>query len=238
MPVKYPWQSKEDDKGAEELEARLKKAEEAVAEVSKINERLKSLDSITAFVEAQNKRQKDAEEAAAAAEEAAKNKKKGTQELSNEEFEELLQSNPRAAIAKATEGHAEMVLQMNARQLRREVFEDEQERFPYYAGEIKAEINKLLDKQPLGSQNSRDVVENAYYVVTGRKAQEISEGKIKSRFAGSSSSVSSGPKGGDDSREKVEIKVTPEIEKAARLSGISTKDYVELLRKDEEIEIV
>lgn len=239
MAFKFLWNEKKEgdkkegegeDKLPPELESRFKNMEDGLAKVSSIEDKLKSLDSITAYFEEQKK---EKEEAVKKAKEAAIKK----DELTNEELLEAFAANPRGVIKELTKDKDDAILLVRADQVKKNVFLDRAEEFPYYAGEIKKEVDKILSEQSLKFQNDSKAVENTYYTVVGKMNKEISEGKIKSRFASASAA-----KGTEDlakeSREKVEITITPDIEKAARYSGMSVDKYVELIRKEEGIEIV
>lgn len=200
---------------------------------AKFEDRLKGLDSITAFVEDQKK---DKEEAERKRVEKEKNDKRPTGE---DLAARVLSGDVEAVVSELTKPQAELVLSVRADNIRREVFEDRATDFPYYTGDIKAEVDKIIKSQPLAFQNNPQALENTYYTVVGKKNKELQEGKLKSRFAAPSGSNNSGSGDEDkNSRDKVEITITDDIKRAAKMTGLKVEDYVELLRKEEGIEIV
>lgn len=242
MP-RFPWEKNKGEEEPEEkdfstvlAEALKKQREELEASMAntvdaKLNDRFKSFEPVTSYVEEQKAQ---AEARRKAAEEEAK---KG-QELTDEELAERMQTNPREAFAYLNTQRDKTLLQLRADNIRKDTFSDA-EKFPYYSGELKIEIDKLLASQPLENQNKVDVVENAYHVIVGRRMKEIQEGKLKSRFASSSASQGSSTTNGETkTRDVANIQVTDEMRKAARLSGIPIDDFVKLIAENEEIEIV
>jgi hypothetical protein len=235
---KWPWE--QDDKKEEEvklpkeLEDRFKKVDALDDKVSNIDKKLASLDSITAFIDEQRTAN---EQERTRREEAARRAKDKEEELSPEEMAARLVTDPKGVIADATKPQTMAILSIRADQIRRQVFEDRETDFPYYSGDIKTEINKMLAQQSLEFQNNPASVENVYHTVVGRKMKDITEGKIKSRFA-SATGKTTGSSGADEDKEQKTIKITPEIERAARLTGLKTEDYIELLKNDEEFDYV
>jgi hypothetical protein len=236
----FPWEKekkeekKEDDeKLPESLEKRFKTLEEGVGKLSNIEEKLKGLDSITAFVSKQEKEDEDRKKA-------LEDKKKADAKPSGEDLAaRLLSGDVENVVKELTEPQANLVLQVRADNVRREVFEDRATDFPYYAGDIKTEVDKQVRSQNLAFQNNPQALENTYHMVVGKRQKEIQEGKLKSRFAASSGSNNSGAATEDTtSREKVPIDITDDIKRAAKMTGLKVEDYVELLRKEEGIEIV
>ena len=208
-----------------EIEKRFKVVDEVKADVTKINERLASLDSITAFIDEQKK---DKEEAKKAADIAAAKKNEKKDERTAEDIAAELLTDPRKVIAEETNPLANAILQVRADQTRRQVFEDRSDEFEYYTGDIKKEVDKLISQQNLQFQNNASSLENAYHTVVGKKMKEINEGKIKSRFAApSGTSLSKG----QEKKEDLDFELTPDMLKAARLTGMDPKDYKELVKK-------
>jgi hypothetical protein len=238
MP-KWPWEEnkKEDEKVdlPKELQDRFDSVKtDVTTEVTKkIDERFASMTPVIDFV---TQYKKDQEEARTAREEAARRKAEQDSSKTDEDLAAELLTNPRAVLSEINKPQTQLMLQLRADNIKREVFQDRAQDFPYYDGDVKKEVDQLLAKQSLQFQNDASSIENVYHTVVGKKMKEINEGKIKSRFAASSSTSSSGPR--SDDAEKKSIKVTPEIERAAKLTGLTTKDYVEMLEKDEDFDYV
>jgi hypothetical protein len=235
----FSWQKKPKEDGTEEftlpdeLQNQIKAGADAAAQMPKLMETLNGLKSI---METQSKAQKDKEDAEAAAALRLKNSK--NQEETDAEIEELFLTDPKAAIAKATQGHTSAILTLNASNIRREVFEDEKE-FKYYHGDIKKEVDTLIAGQTLQARNDPSVIKNCYLTVLGRHNDEIVEGKIKSRFAGSTgtggtSNGSAGSSGAADDKASIlrGLENDPMVLKAARTLGMKPADYAKML--DEE----
>lgn len=208
-----------------ELEARFKASEEAhKKEVDSLNERLKGLDSISAYFEEEKKEKEEAKRLAAEAA-AAKNK---PDSKSPEDYAADLLSDPQKVIKESTAPLADALLQVRADQIRRQVFEDRSSEFEYYAGDIKKEVDSLISGQNLKFQNDPKALENAYHTVLGRKMKEINEGKIKSRFATpSGSSLNKAA----NSKEDLDFDMTSDMLKAAKLSGMTPEDYKALVKR-------
>lgn len=228
MAVKWApsWFQKDEEEGKKEekkelppeLEERFSKLAEGT---SKIEERLKGLDSLTAFVEDYKK---DKEE---------ERKKKETppkkDDSSDEDLAALLLSDPKKAVGEMTAGLSTAILQTRADNIRRQVFEDNASEYEYYTGDIKKKVDALIGEQSLKFQNDPAAVANAYHTVVGKMFKEIQEGKIKSRFATPSGSGTISDKG--KKNEDMEIEITPDMIKAARNSGMEIEDFRKLVKK-------
>ena len=237
----FTWQKKkaEGEEGKDEftlpddLTKQIKDGAEAASKVGKIETMLADLISI-------QKTEKDAREKATkdAADAAAKVKNSKTQEEFDTEIEELMLTNPREAIRRATEGQTLAIKAVHADNVRREVFEDAQ-KFKYYHGSIKTEVDALLASQPVDFRLNPQNIENTYNTVVGKHNDEIVEGKLKTRFAGSdggSRGTSSGSAGssGSGAGEKKKLsdfsgEYLEDIKRAAKHVGIKPEDYVEML---------
>jgi len=203
------------------LKARLDATD---AKMSGIDEKLKGLDSISAYFA-----EKKAEE-----EEEKKNKNKPkvkTSEETQAEDEELaamLLTDPKKAISQMTSPIQQLLLQTRADNIKREVFTDRADEFPYYTGEIRTEVDKILNEQTLQFRNDPNAVANTYHTVVGRKMKDINEGKIKSRFAGGSNPLSNAQENKDD---EIKIEMSDDIKRMAKLSGMSEADALILVNK-------
>lgn len=211
-----------------ELEDRFKKVDDLDVKMTNMDTKLKSLDSITAFIEEQKEDKKKAKEAA---EEAERKRKQKTPEQLQEEDESLaaeLLTDPKAAFNKLSGPIRDVVMLTRADNIKREVFVDRAEEFPYYAGDIKKEIDATLEKQDLSFRNNAGSVENVYYTVVGKRQKEIQDGKIKSRFASSSGSLKGSA---DGKQDEIKIELNDDIRKMMRLTGLSEKDALDMLTK-------
>lgn len=230
--MKFPWQKKEgsgedgpieisipDDQIAKAVQTSVKTEISAA-----LDERLKGLSDIQAFV-ADAKKEKDAAAAAAAAKHS-----KEQLESQDEELEQLLLTDPRKAIGMATEGQQKVILQLRADNIKRDVFEDAQ-RFEYYTGEFKSEVDKLIAQQPLAAQNDPTVVENCYFSLLGKKQKEIKENTLKSRFAGTSGSLGAGKTGEGAGGTGDALEINDDIRKAAKIYGTTPEAYAKMVQE-------
>ena len=205
-----------------ELEERFKVVDDTKKSVAAIEERLKGLDSITAYFDEQK-----AEKAREKEERDAKARKDA--EPADEDLAALLLSDPRKAISDMTSSQTQAILQIRADNVKRQVFEDNASEYEYYTGDIKKEVDSLISSQDLKFQNNAASIANAYHTVVGKKFKEIQQGNIKSRFASSASTGTVHSKGSKG--EDMEIESTPDIIKAARLSGMELDDYKKLVKR-------
>lgn len=236
MPL-FSWQRPKDGQIAEnevkvvispEDQKKIDDAVAATAELPKIKEQLEGLKGIQAFIEEQKKEKADAAAAAA-----RKKQEEGAAAL-DDEIEQLMLTDPKAAIAKATSGQAAAILTLRADNIKREVFEDA-EKYKYYHGDIKKEVDALLSGQTLQARNDPSVVENCYKTVVGSHTDEILEGKLKTRFAGSESAsrgTSTGSAGSSGTGAKKELPITDDIRKLAKSFGVKPEEYAEMLDKE------
>jgi hypothetical protein len=238
MPtMQWPWlkdDKKEEDKKVElpkELEDRLKAQEASITTslTSKLDERLKGLDSLTAFA-ADYKKEKEE-----AAEKERLKKTTKTQEQLQAESEDMaaaMLNDPKKVINDEIlkSPLAQIAFTTSAENLKRTIFQDDASEYPYYSGDIKKEIDDILSKQNLQFRNDAVAIKNTYHTVIGRHMSEINEGKIKSRFASSSSSLKDKGTGGTQD-EKVKIEMSEDIKKMARLTGMTEADALALTQK-------
>ena len=226
------WEKKEDEKDEDvklpkAIQDQLDEAKGLKTQVDEMSTKLSAIDGISATLN-------EMREAMKPKPPAPKAKTAEQEQEENEEISALLLTDPQAAYAKLASRTNAGVMQLAAQNAKREVFSDAANDYPYYAGTLKSEIDSILGQQPLHMQSNVDLIKNTYHTVLGRHMSEITEGKIKDRFASASSGGrSSGTKDGEDDSRKITV-VTPDIEKAARHTGHSTKDYLELLNQDAE----
>ena len=240
MPIHLPWMKSKDAEGKETSEivlsddARKKLLEGAASKddvtslSTKFDELKSSLDSINAHFKQtdEEKKRKEAEE--------ARRKATETQAQTEEEINELFLTDPVAATKKllqqAQTPANTAIMQVRADNLKRSIFEDE-EKYPHYTGEIKAEIDKILSQEPLQNQNNPVTIEHAYFSTVGRHSKEIAEGKLKSRFASAESSR--GGTGNTGGKAEDQIKPLDEDgKKAAKLLGYKEDEYAKMLHEE------
>ena len=237
--MKLPWVRKEGKDGeADQLEVNLsKETEEKINSAisahsensSRYNELKASLDSINARFQREDQ-EKERREAAERTRQQQVDTGASEEELSN-----LMLTDPVAAtrriVKQTTDVQGTALMTMRADALRREIFDD-RERFPYYSGEIRSEIDKLLDGQTLQHRNDRGVIENAYFATLGRHQKEIEEGKLKSRFASSEGNRGTATGNLKGSDEPAIRPLDDEGKKAAKLLGFKEDDYAKMLHEE------
>lgn len=237
--MKMPWQRKAGENGeGEVLEVQLPdefkaKLDSAVSKSdfdSKLSELQNSLASIT------SRFQREDEERARAASAKKQEESRASSKLSKEQIEELMATDPVGAVQRivqdSSESHNQVLLSVRADSLRREVFEDS-EKYPYYTGDMKQEIDKLLEAQTLLARNDRSVIDHAYYSTVGKHHKELSEGKLKTRFASSDtgSRTSTGKVPGSEDSEALRP-MTDDDKKAAKILGFSEAEYQKMLKEE------
>src|SRR5215472_4750527 len=144
------WMKKEQKDGKDQVEIKLdeetqKKLDKSLTfgdDLAKMREQLEGLKGIQAFVEDQRKEK----EAAAAA--AARKTQAETQAQTDEELQNLILTDPAAAIKKGTQDQTMAILTLRADNVKRDVFENT-EKFEYYTEHVKSEIDKLLSVKSL-----------------------------------------------------------------------------------------
>ena len=136
---------------------------------------------------------------------------------------------PRKLSNSATQDQTTAIKAVHADNVRRETFED-QDKFKFYHGDLKREIDSLLANQPVDFRLNPANIENVYNTVIGKHMPEIIEGKIKTRFAsGTGGSTASGGAGDTGTGGNKEPVITDELRKAARLLGYDPKEYAKML---------
>lgn len=241
MPFKLGWMKKKDAEGNETPELTMSdedrnKMLEGTASKdditqlgSKFDQLKASLDSINSHFSSEEEakkqeRERKAREAAAT-----------TQTQTEEELNELFLTNPVEAakrlIASQSSPANQALLLVRADTVKRQLFEDE-DKFPYYTGEVKAEIDKLLSNESAQNQNNLAVIEHAYFSTVGRRSKELAEGKLKSRFASSEGNrgTATGNAGG-----KTEDTIKPldaDGQKVARMLGYDDAAYAKMLHEE------
>lgn len=236
--MKLPWQRQKAEDGSENLTVELPKemAEKIDSAIASGNESKTRFDELKASLDGLNARfVREDEERQRAAQAQQQQRQAQDQTQSEEEITNLMLTDPVAAtkrlIKQTTDNQGVALMSMRADALRRDVFEDT-DRFPYYTGEIKSEIDKLLEGQTLQHRNDRGVVENAYYATLGRHQREMADGKLKSRFAASEGNRGTAS-GNIKGTEEPAIKPLDEDgRKAAKILGFKEEDYAKMLHEE------
>jgi len=219
-----------DPKEQEQAELELKNVTESIKKVGKIEEDFgkfkteteKTNTRLTSFLDEQDamKRRRIAEELAKKANE--------TKETEDKELNELALEDPvkaaRLIFERESRGLTTATINTQSQLLRKQLFDDNPDKFEYYDKanpEFKSEVDRLIDGLPLESRTNPDAIQNCYYVAFGRKQQEIKDGKLKSRFAATSTTTS----GSSSTKDKDTIQLTELQKKAAKAMGITEEDY-------------
>lgn len=231
--MKLPWQRKAEEDGTQKIEVELpedykKKLDSAVSkdDLNTFTDQIRQ--SMKAITDRYSR--EDEERAARARADAAKAAEGA--KPTDEQINELMLTNPAEAVRQLTRGTAEaqnnVILTVRADSLKREIFED-QEKYPYYTGDLKSEIDKLIEAQSLTARNDRSVIEHAYLSTVGKHSRELLDGKLKSRFAGAEGNRGTdggnlGGKPGGGARV-----VLDDEKRAADLLGFDHAEYAKML---------
>lgn len=236
MPFKLPWQKTEDGNLEVTLPDDLKTKLDNSASKEDLGKLQTTLEALQASIQGINANAAaEAEERRRAAAKRATEEAATHRQQTEEELQELALTDPIAAskrlIQQELSARDNAILLMNAQNIRREMFEDI-EKFPFYTGEIKAEVDKLIGAEKPEAQNNRGLIEHAYYSVVGRKSKEIAEGTLKTRFATSEGSrgVTGSVKGSES--ERGPRRMNDDEKKVARILGFDETSYGKML--DEE----
>jgi hypothetical protein len=210
-----------------------KEIEEKFAKVdgldSKLSEMLTGLTELSSTVKA-DREEREAEKAARIA--AQRKTEVDQSKLSPEDLAAAMFADPEGTVNQLTKTQSAAILELTAQNVKRDLFENT-EKFEFYTGELKADVDKLLANQPLSFRTNPANIENVYYTVLGRRSKEINEGKIKSRFASSTTSTSS-KSTIEEEGKKIKIDITDDVRKAAKLSGMTPEAYADLLSTEAE----
>jgi len=234
--MKLPWQKKE---GSEDLEVHLPdeikaKLDGAASkeDLTKLSTTLEALQASIASIS--SNAVAEAEERRKTAERKAAEQRVTQQQQTEEELAELALTDPVAAMKRVVQGELggrdSALLTINAANLRRETFEDV-DKYPFYTGDVKAEVDKILAQQSLKAQNDPSVIQHAYHSIVGQRYKEISEGKLKSRFASSEGDRGSQGKS-KESEAKQPRKMSEDDKKAARILGFDEEAYGKMLEEE------
>ena len=132
--------------------------------------------------------------------------------------DEMYITNPREAIDRATKPFREQTQALAAITMRNEILGGRE----YYTGELKQQIDQLVESQPLSQRANAALLDNAYYTIVGRNNQAISEGKVKKQM---SAATFNGNSNAPVDKESPENRVfDQEDQKYMKIFGLSAKD--------------
>src|SRR5208337_1296760 len=142
------WLKREDNKEEKvELPKELKEQIETSmkATLTPIEERLKGLDSLSAFADEYRKDKEDSRKAREAAEAAARAKKEAEGKPSATDLAALMIDDPERAVSEITKEQQKLTWTIRADQIKDKVFRDRADEFPYYTGDVQKEIDGILE---------------------------------------------------------------------------------------------
>lgn len=225
MPMRIPWLTPESEKEEKDQEIELKpkdvkekldKIDAMESKVAQIDDIKKGVDSMNAFI-AQAKADRVAAQQRAEEAEAAKRQK--TEDENAPTFED----DPDGALSRRLDPILKQNYLLTAKQNIRDMVEGNQ--LEFYTGDIKAEVDKLVEAQAMrGVPVSTEYIENAYYIAKGKREKDIAEDKIKSRFS-AVSGPSSGTGGLESDPDKNKKTLSEEEKRYAAALGIKDEDY-------------
>lgn len=200
-----------------EVTDKLGKIDGLETKLNEFGEKTKVLDRMTTFLDEQ-----DSLKTAARAREATERAKKVT-----EETEDLWMTDPKKATEEAMLPLKIAQINTSSIQLRNELFSDGIN-YEFYQGDFKKRVDHWIDKLPVAARVDPESLKNCYNIVLGENHKEIREGKIKSRFAATTTTGtnSSTSKGGDGLPT-----LTKEQEDAADRFGMTREDYAKEIKE-------
>jgi hypothetical protein len=148
-----------------------------------------------------------------------------TQQMQHTEFETAyneLDPEVRQVVDTRFNQVNERSLRVEAREVRRSVFED-MDNYPYYIGDIKKKVDDMLDLEPLTTQVNPNVVKNAYKVVIADHIKELQENKLRSRLSGATGSSTTANVGTPDPNALPTL--SAEEANYAKSMGIDPKEW-------------
>lgn len=192
----------------ESLSGEMKKFGEAQ------DKRLKPIEELAAAIKAEREDQKKKEEAA----------KKKTEDENKVTFEEQFLIDPEGAINSKLTGVTQATMILAAREAKRETLGEKE----YYHGEFKTRVDELINSMPLKDQCNTTAIENCYKIAFAEKHQEITDGKIKSRFSDMNmgNNGTGGHSGSSKGSENTDT-LTAEEKSAAKALGFTEKEYAD-----------
>jgi type II secretory pathway pseudopilin PulG len=182
-----------------------------------------ALKAMQTFIDTQN-----AAEAARQQQQQSQQQQQQQQQV-DDQFKEV-DATTQAYIQHTMKPFADNALYQQGSEMRRSIFED-QEAFPYYTGAIKAEIDAMLDKQPLATRANADAIRNTYAIICFNKQKEINENKHRSRMS-SASSAGTGtgaPSGNADPTALPTL--TQDMQLVAKKMGMTNEQYAQAMKE-------
>lgn len=166
-------------KPPKEITDKLAKIDGLETKFTEFSSKLPVLDRMTSYLD-----EVDASKRAAKAKELAE---KATTTAT--ETEEKWITDPQKAFQESINPLVVSQINLSSRQMRSEIFSDEKE-FEYYTGDFKKEVDELIENSlALQARADPASIKNCYFLVLGRRQNEIREGKLKSKFAASSTAA-------------------------------------------------
>lgn len=206
----------------EELKKQLAKVDALDTKISGMDEKLKSLDTITDYIKSQ--KEAEARRLAEAKAKEGKDKKEQTDIDLNDEFLTDPANVTRKIMQETISPLIESQINTAARITMNDLFSTQPDTYEYITDPtIRKEVEAHVATLPLKDRNNPEAIKNCYYVATGRHQAEIKEGKIKSRLSAAGSAGSG--TGGPESKTEQSITLSEAEKKAARIFGLKEEDY-------------
>lgn len=201
-----------------EITDKLAKVDTLETSINEVKEKTKVLDRMTSFLDEQ-----DALKAAA--------RKKQADELAakaTETTDDLWLTDPQKASELAMQPVKIATINLASQNLRREIFDDGVN-YEYYTGEFKKRVDGWIDKLPVEARADAKSIKNCYNLVLGESMQEIREGKLKSRFA---ATTTSNTKDGTNNTNNDGLPALTDDQKhAAKMFGLKEEDYAKQMKE-------
>lgn len=151
------------------------------------------------------------------------NERRAKATKTQEELDDEFLTDPKEATKKLMRPLVETSVNHEARDMMRDMLDNNTEKYGLMTDpNFKSQVEKLVFGLPLSQRANLQSIENCFYVAQGQNADAIKEGKIKARFA-ASSSVGGGE--GEKGKGTETFTLTDEQKKAAKVFGMTDEQY-------------
>jgi hypothetical protein len=205
-------------KAPKEVTEKLAKIDALETSMNEVKNKFSVLDQMGDFLKEQREAKEETRRKDAAAKAAAK----------AEETDDTWLTDPKKAAQDMLQPLVIDQINTKSRMLAREIFDDGKE-FEFYQGDFKQKVDSYIEKLPPSARVEPASIKNCYFLVLGQSQSEIREGKLKSRFA--ATSTSSAKDSGAREGENAPVTLNDDQKRAADKLGIKHDDYAKNVKE-------